>query len=60
MMNYEHRKAIEQLRQQGYALAFIPPDDLNGHPPEQVEEWMHNSADECLRILDREKNLEGV
>ena len=58
MMNYEHRKAIEQLRKDGYAIAFIAPEDLKGTLPEQVEEWMYDCADECIRITEREKNLE--
>lgn len=48
MMNYEWRKAIEQMQKAGYAVCVITPEALDGADREWVESRMQEEADMCI------------
>lgn len=42
MLNYEHRKTIDALRKDGYALIVLSPEELDGVDPKLVEGALKN------------------
>lgn len=39
-MNEQQRKALVELRMQGYAVVVFTPDELDGAPSDRVEDLM--------------------
>lgn len=42
VLNYEHRKTIDALRRDGYAVLIFSPEELDGVAPQVVERALRN------------------
>ena len=52
-----HLQMIEELREMGYAVAVICPEDLGVVDKEDAERWMYEVVDDCIEItMEDERN----
>ena len=47
----EQQKVIDELRDQGYAVAIFTPNELNFARPDRVEDEMVSSGWEAINLL---------
>lgn len=50
MLNYEHRKTIDALRRDGYAVLIFSPEELEGVDPGLVERALRNVFNDIQSI----------
>lgn len=50
-MTKEEADAIRSLRERGYAVAVLNPDDIRGIDPVEIQDLMIKEADDAVRLL---------
>lgn len=55
-MNQKHCEALQELREQGYAVAIFSPSELEGAPADQVENIMVSRGWNAISDLKDDKD----
>jgi hypothetical protein len=56
MMNYEWRKAIDEMRRDGYAVVIMSPDELGPISPQDAEDWMIDCINQNIEIVENDND----
>ena len=57
-LRYEWKKAIEQMRVEGYAVVVFNPDELGNVHPNDAEHIMRVAMDQRLQVEDEHTDAE--
>ena len=57
-LKYEWKKAIEQMRLEGYAVVLYNPNELGNVHPNDAEYIMRSAMEQRLQVEDEHTNAE--